>query len=195
MNPLTALAVFVVIVPAELPDKTFVATVIMSSRYRPILVFAGAISAFLIHVVIATAAGGVLALLPHRVVEAVVTVLFGAGAAYLLLGREEKQEAEGAELAQSLPSRRRVYLTAFGVIFVGEWGDLSQILIANLAAKYNDPISVFVGAIVGLGLVSALAVVSGRAILRVVSLTLLRRVAGLILVGFTVFSGYAAITG
>ncbi|MGH9302753.1 MAG: TMEM165/GDT1 family protein, partial [Acidimicrobiales bacterium] len=114
MNPLTALAVFVVIVPAELPDKTFVATVIMSSRYRPILVFAGAISAFLIHVVIATAAGGVLALLPHRVVEAVVTVLFGAGAAYLLLGREEKQEAEGAELAQSLPSRRRVYLTAFG---------------------------------------------------------------------------------
>ncbi|MHB1488223.1 MAG: TMEM165/GDT1 family protein [Acidimicrobiales bacterium] len=195
MNLLTALAVLVVIAPSELPDKTFVATVIMSTRYRPALIFAGAFSAFVVQVVIAIAAGGVLTLLPHRAVKGVVTVLFAAGAAYLIFGKEDKQEEEGERMADKAMSGRRMFLTAFGVIFVGEFGDLSQILVANFAAKYNDPVSVFVGAVVALGLISAVAVVSSRAILRVISLSLFRRLAGIILIGFAVFSGYSAITG
>lgn len=195
VNLLTALAVFVVIAPSELPDKTFVATVIMSTRYRPALIFAGAFAAFAVQAVIAIAAGGVLTLLPHRALKGVVAALFAAGAAYLIFGKEDKQEAQGERMADKAMSGRRMFLTAFGVIFVGEFGDLSQILVANFAAKYNDPVSVFVGAVVALGLIAGLAVVSGRAILRVISLELFRRLAGAILVGFAAFSAYAAISG
>ena len=39
----------------------------------------------------------------------------------------------------------RVVATSFGVLFLAEWGDLSQLLTAGLAARYEDPVSVFTG--------------------------------------------------
>ncbi|HEY6421636.1 MAG TPA: TMEM165/GDT1 family protein, partial [Pseudonocardiaceae bacterium] len=44
----------------------------------------------------------------------------------------------------------RVAATSFVVLFVAEFGDLTQIVTANLAAKYHDPLTVGVGAVLGL---------------------------------------------
>jgi putative Ca2+/H+ antiporter (TMEM165/GDT1 family) len=152
--------------------------------------------AFVLHAAIAVAAGGLLTLLPHRVVEVVVAVVFAAGAVFLLLGQEETQEQEGAAAARRAAANPgRVGLTAFVVIFLAEWGDITQILIANLAARYRDPLSVFVGGSVALCLVGGIGVLSGRALPRLVPLAVLRRIAGVAFAVFAVISTVEAVRG
>lgn len=191
-----AAATFIVIFPAELPDKTLVATLIMGTRYRPAAVWAGAASAFAVHVAIAASAGGLFALLPRRLVQAVVAVVLGIGAAILLFRSEASEEEEGEELAERAPpSNRRVAASAFALIFAAEWGDISQVLTANLAARYHDPVSVAVGSLAALWLAAGVAVLAGRSLVRVVPLDLVRRVAGAVLVVFAVLSAAEAIRG
>jgi len=182
------LGVFVIIFVAELPDKTMIATLIMGSRYRPVLVWLGATLAFGVHAALAVAVGRLLQLLPHRWVEAVTAVLFAAGALYLLLVPEEEVEEEGEEEADAARKGLKTAALAFVVIFVGEFGDLTQILTANLAAKYHQPLAVFVGAFAGLASVAALGAFGGKALLRVLPLAVIRRVGGVMLAGFAVYS-------
>lgn len=195
LNPAVVLVVAAVIALAELPDKSLFASLVLGTRYRASWVFCGVAAAFLVHVVIAVTAGGLLTLLPRTVVEVVVALLFLAGAAFLLLGREEDEEEKGeaeAERVSAAPGFRRVAVTSFAVVFVGEWGDVTQIATANYAARYSDPLSVGVGAVLGLWLVSALAVTAGQKILDHVPVTLVRRVAGVVLLGFAVVSAVEA---
>ncbi|HEX7353862.1 MAG TPA: TMEM165/GDT1 family protein [Mycobacteriales bacterium] len=191
--------VFGVIFISELPDKSLFASLVLGTRYRGLYVWVGVAAAFLVHVVIAVAAGQVLTLLPHRLVEAIVAALFLAGAAFLLLSREQTQEAEGiaegAMATRGAPSFRRVALTSFGVVFVGEWGDITQIVTANYAARYADPISVGLGAVLGLWAVAGLAIGVGSKLLDRVPVSVVRRVTGVILLGFAAYSAYSAVRG
>lgn len=202
MDPVVVLIVFIVIAIAELPDKSLFASLVLGTRYRASWVFLGVAAAFLVHVVIAVTAGGLLTLLPKRVVEAIVAVLFAAGAAVLLLGREEDEVAEG--MAEGVagsralrldPTLRRVALTSFGVVFVGEWGDITQIAIANYSARYHDPIAVGVGATLALWAVAGLAVTAGKKALDHISVTLVRRVTGIVLCVFAALSAVSAVRG
>lgn len=183
MSLVVAVTVFALILPAELPDKTMVATLVLSTRFPPLPVWVGVSVGFAVQSAVAVAAGGLVSLLPSRVVHGVTALLFAVGA--VLLAREsetdlaeEEREIE-AELADEppQPSFRRAALTSFGVLFAAEWGDLSQILTANFAAKYGDPVAVFVGSWTALALVAGLAVLSGRALIRVVPLQWVRRLA------------------
>jgi len=186
---LSTLAVtFGLIFVAELPDKTMVATIVLASRYRPLPVWAGAAVGMVCNSVVAVAAGRLLELLPHRTVEAVVTAFFAGGALFLLLGRERTAERRGEEGAGKVHSGRRIAMASFGVIVLAEVGDITQILTANLAARYRDPLSVFVGATLALVVVAGIGVVGGRALLRVLPLGTIRRVAGVILAGFAVYN-------
>jgi putative Ca2+/H+ antiporter (TMEM165/GDT1 family) len=178
-----ALTVFALIVPAELPDKTMIATLVLSTRYPPVPVWVGVAAAFAVQTGTAVVAGGLVSLLPKQPVHAVTAALFATGAVLLLMSGEAKTEEEAEEVESELareptvPSFRRAALTSFGILFAAEWGDLSQILTANFAAKYGDPAGVFIGAWVGLAAVAALGVVGGRTLLRVVPLTWVRRLA------------------
>jgi putative Ca2+/H+ antiporter (TMEM165/GDT1 family) len=189
------LGVFALIFVAELPDKTMIATLIMGSRNRPLLVWIGATAAFGIHAALAVLAGHLLALLPHVWVEGVTALLFAGGAVYLLFVSEEGEEAEGEEEVRSAPSGLRPIGTAFLVILVGEFGDLTQILTANLAAKYHDPLSVFVGAFAALATVGAVGAFGGRALLRVLPLAAIRKAGGVLLAGLAVYSLVTLVTG
>jgi Ca2+/H+ antiporter, TMEM165/GDT1 family len=208
--------VFALIAVAELPDKTMIATLVMGARGRPLLVWLGASGAFLVHVTVAVVAGRFLELLPHQTVQIVVTVIFLLGAAYLLFIPEKSveargereaegelppgQDAGGVALSAAGPSGRggdapiatatawRIVAGAFGVILVGEIGDLTQLLVLNLSAHYHKPFSVFTGALAGLVFISAVAAFGGRALLRVLPLALIRRAGGVILLGFGVSS-------
>lgn len=183
----TALLTFVVIFPAELPDKSLLASLVLGTRFRTLPVWLGASAAFVVHAVIAVAAGGLLRLLPSTLVEVVVTVLFAVGAAILLLGSDEEESAD-IEVARGAVSSLRMFWTSFGVVFVGEWGDITQLATANLAARYDDPLSVGLGA--GLALVSVVGLVllAGDRLLRRIPLQLVRRGAGLLLALLAVLS-------
>ncbi|MBV9485331.1 MAG: TMEM165/GDT1 family protein [Frankiaceae bacterium] len=183
MHSLTiAVTVFALIVPAELPDKTFVATLVLATRFRGLPVLIGATAGFVVQAGIAVGAGSALALLPTTPVKAVSAAIFALGAVLMLRPlespAEEEREVE-AELADvpAEPSTWRVILTSFLVLFLAEWGDLTQLLTASLSAKYHAPLAVFAGSALGLSTVGALGVVGGKALLRVIPMVWVRRIA------------------
>lgn len=198
MSIAVAVTVFALILPAELPDKTMVATLVLSTRFRPLPVWIGVCVGFAVQSAVAVAAGGLVSLLPGRIVHAVTAFMFAVGAVLLLRAKQEdvaEEEREiAAEIADSPPtaSFRRAALTSFAVLFAAEWGDLSQILTANFAAKYADPVAVFVGAWSALATVAGLAVLGGRALLRVVPLDGVRRLAAALFAAMAVVTGLEA---
>ncbi len=177
---------FALIFPVELPDKTFVATLVLATRYRPLLVWIGVSAAFFVQCLVAVVAGGLLSLLPSAVVGAVAGALFLVGAVVLWRGAASADEDEAAE-EEAVASKAtadvhgfRVVATSFAVLFLAEWGDLSQLLTAGLAARYEDPVSVFTGSWLALVTVAALAVLLGRTLLRFVRLSTIRRVGAVV---------------
>ena len=181
MSIAIAATVFAVIFTAELPDKTALASLILGSRYRPSWVFAGVAAAFAVHVGLAIAAGSVLGLLPHRPLEVIVAALFAVGAVLLLRGRHGGDEDEHVELHGKEPGFWRVAGTGFMVILVAEFGDLTQIATATLAARYHDPASVATGAVLALWAVGGLAIAGGRGLLKLIPLAWISRIAGAIM--------------
>jgi len=197
VEPAVVVTVFAVIALAELPDKTMIATLVMGSRGDPLWVWLGASCAFVVHVGIAVLAGQLLTRLPHTAIEAVVAALFLGGAAYLLLVPEKEESQRGEEEAAEVrPGRsRRIALTAFGVIFVGEFGDLTQLLTASFVARTHAPASVALGAGTALVAVAALGAFGGKALLRLLPLSVIRRAGGVVLLGFAAYSIYLLTSG
>jgi Ca2+/H+ antiporter, TMEM165/GDT1 family len=194
MSLAIAATVFAVIFTAELPDKTALASLLLGSRYRPSWVFAGVAAAFAVHVGLAIAAGSLLTLLPHRPLEIVVAVLFAAGAVLLLRGRHDDGGDEQVEVPGKKPGFWRIVWTSFAVILVAEFGDLTQIATATLAARYHDPLSVGIGAALALWAVAALAIAGGRGLLKVIPLTWITRIAAgimLVLAGISLAAAVA----
>lgn len=161
-----AASTFLVILPAELPDKTFVASLVLATRYPRFAVWAGITLAFGVQCVIAVTAGGLIALLPATWVALAAGVLFAIGALIMLRGGLQARadwDAESVQGQPPLPSSpsRSGFFAAFGLIFVAEWGDLSQLLTAGMSARTGEPFAVFLGAWAALAIVAALAVVAG----------------------------------
>jgi Ca2+/H+ antiporter, TMEM165/GDT1 family len=180
VNLAATVSSFLVVLPAELPDKTVLACLVMGSRYRPGYVFAGAGAAFAVHVVLAVVAGSLLGLLPHRPVEVFVGVLFIVGA--VILWRQRRDA--GDEFAVGQEARNRflpVAAMAFAVVFVAEFGDLTQIVTAALAVRYHDPLAVGIGSVLALWLAAGLAIIAGRSLLRVVPMVWVTRAAALLM--------------
>jgi putative Ca2+/H+ antiporter (TMEM165/GDT1 family) len=185
---------FALVFVVELPDKTLVATLILTTRYRGWPVFLGVSAAFAVQCVIAAAFGGVLTLLPDRVVAATVAVLFGVGAILLLREGFSKQEDEDVAAAGIGPATFwRAAVTSFGVLFAAEWGDASQIVTAGLSARYAEPVWVGLGAWLALVSVAAIAVLVGKKIAERIRPHLIQRVAGMVFAVFALVATYQAI--
>ena len=181
----TIAIVFATIFVVELPDKTFIATLVMSTRFRPLLVWIGVVAAFFVQTLVAVAIGGVLSQLPKRPIEIFAALMFLVGGVLLLRGAskadEEEAEAEeefGAKSAAKQLAGWKVVTFCFTVLFLAEWGDLSQILTASMVLRFDDPLSVFIGAFLALAAVSGLAAVLGRTLLQRIRLSTIRRVGG-----------------
>ncbi|RKT51965.1 TMEM165/GDT1 family protein [Saccharothrix australiensis] len=180
---------FGVVFLAELPDKTMVATLVLTTRYRAWPVFAGVTVAFAVQCVVAATFGGVLTLLPDRLVAGVVAALFGVGAFLLLkesFAKDDEEDAAGA--AAPAVSFARAALTSFGVLFAAEWGDASQLATAALSARYGAPVSVGLGAFLALVAVAGIAVLVGRRIAGRIPTHLIQRVSGAIFAVFAVIA-------
>jgi Ca2+/H+ antiporter, TMEM165/GDT1 family len=181
--PSVIAAAFILVLPVELPDKTMFATLVLATRFPHLPVLIGVGTAFGVQVAIAVTAGSLLALLPPALVSGVVAVLFLVGA--IVLWRSAMSGAEDEELDETpaQPSFLRAAAISFGVLFAAEWGDLSQLATAGLAARTGEPLSVFIGAWAALLVVSGLAVFLGKKLADRLPIPLIRRVAaGLFLV-------------
>lgn len=184
LHLLTVAIVFAAIFVVELPDKTFIATLVLATRFRPLFAWIGVSLAFLVQTIVAVSVGGLLAHLPKQPVEIFAGVMFVIGGVILLRGAgkadEEERETEeefahkGAASAVGL----RAILVSFTVLFLAEWGDLSQLLTASFVLRFHQTVSVFLGAFLALVAVSGLGALLGRALLTRVRLSTIRRVGG-----------------
>lgn len=192
LDPLAIVTAFGLIFLAELPDKTMFASLAMGTRMRPLYVWFGTSAAFAVHVAIAVGAGSLLGLLPGWIVKLVSALMFGFGAFVLLRagGDDDEEDAAGKTVTGFWP----VFSTAFMAVFISEWGDLTQITTANLAAT-NGTASTAIGSFLALTSVSALALVAGRFIAKRVPLKTVQRVGGVCMAGLALWSLVEVFTG
>ena len=198
MDLTVAAVAFGTIFLVELPDKTFIAALVLSTRFRPLAVWVGVGLAFAVQTGVAVTAGALATLLPDTLIQTVALLIFLAGAFVLVRtapgadASEKEQEEEYAAKAGAGGSTSFVKAAAasFLILFAAEWGDLSQLLTISLVTKYEDHLSVFLGAWAALLTVSGLAVLAGRVLLRYLRLSVLHYVGAsvcLLLAGITLY--------
>lgn len=181
-----ALIVFGTIVVAELPDNSGLAGLVLGTRYRPAWVFAGGAVAFALHVVLAVTVGSLFGLLPHRVIQLIVAVVFLIGA-FLVL-RVDDDDDDDAKLKADARGFWSVAATSFVVLLLAELGDLSDVTIAALAARYHNPVAVGIGSVLALWAVLGLAITGGQGLLKVLPMKWVSRLAALIMVVMAIFT-------
>jgi Ca2+/H+ antiporter, TMEM165/GDT1 family len=190
-------AIFVV----ELPDKTFIAALVLATRYPPFAVWLGVAAAFFVQTLIAVVAGNLTTLLPENLVRGVAMAIFVIGAVVLFRQApkaDEEEKAQEEEYAgRTLETRTGLKAAgaSFLVLFAAEWGDLSQLLTISLIAHYGHPVSVFVGAWGALLVVSGLAVVVGRVLLNHVRLSVIHYVGAAVCLVLAVLTGVQLVAG
>jgi len=182
------LAVFAVIFVAELPDKSALSVFVLATRHKPFAVFVGAAMALTIQSLVAVAAGHFLSRLPSRAVH------LGAGALFVVTAVLMWRQAEEAEVHEKDGPDAGFWKTTwvvFGVVFLLEWGDLTQLATAALAAHYAAPVTVFVGATAALWAVVGIAAFVGSHAGKLLPPRATKRVAAVIFLAF----GVAFMTG
>ena len=196
MDPVVVGLSFVAIFVVELPDKTFLATLVLATKYRPILVWIGVSLAFLVQTTVAVLLGHAVSFLPEEVVQAAAGLMFLVGAVILI--REGRSHQEAAANDEEIETKAvhgwRAILASFLVLFAAEWGDLSQLLTISLVAKYEEPVAVFIGALGALLLVSGLAVVAGRQLQRFVKLHVLHYIGAGVCLVLAAITAYELLT-
>jgi len=176
---------------AELPDKTMVASLVLTTRYRkPLAVWVGVSGAFVLHVVLAVSIGSLLRNLPTTPVRLAVAVLFLIGGAIMLRAKHDDDDEDGSLAAAT--TFRKVALTAASVVGLAEFGDLTQLATAGIATRYSAPVAVALGAWCALASVAALAVTAGHWIVQHVPMKMVQRVAGVVFIGFGVATAVSA---
>ncbi|MFD6065585.1 MULTISPECIES: TMEM165/GDT1 family protein [Amycolatopsis] len=188
---LALISAFGLVLAVELPDKTLVATLVLTTRFRAWPVFAGVTAAFAVQSAIAATFGSVLTLLPETLVTLIVAAMFGIGAFMLLREGFSPGKDGGEDASRSGPSPATFFrsaLTSFGVLFAAEWGDASQLATASLTARFGNPFAVALGSFVALVAVAGLAVFIGAKVRSRIRPKLIQRVAGFVFAGFSLFA-------
>jgi putative Ca2+/H+ antiporter (TMEM165/GDT1 family) len=181
-------SIFVVIFVAELPDKTALASLVLATRHRAMPVLLGAAAALAIQSLVAVIAGSLLSLLPARAVHIGSGVLFLVSAIVMWRKHEDEPEADkdGGELGFA-----KAFAMSFMVVFVAEWGDLTQIATASFAAHSRQPVLVFCAATAALWSVATIAVILGHRAKHLLNPMVAQRIAAVLfaLVGIALIAG------
>ena len=152
MDFVPLISTFMLILVAELGDKTQLAVISLSCNYKIKHVFFGAMLAFLaVDGISAVIGGPLLALLPLNIVQIVSGVVFIIFGVLPLIPRKEKAVEE--KKISRLP-----LFACFSLVALMELGDKTQLITITLAAE-NPPIMVL------LGLTLAFALLTGAAVL------------------------------
>jgi putative Ca2+/H+ antiporter (TMEM165/GDT1 family) len=174
---------FSLIFIAELPDKTAFATLLMATRGKPLAIFLGVAGAFVIQSIIAVGFGSLIGTLPERWVHLGAGIMFIGFAVHTWFHHEE-EEAD-TEIETPTISGRTKFLKAawkaFVVIFIAEWGDLTQLATASVAAHYHESLlTVFLAATLALWSVTALAVFVGHRVKHAIHPAILKKIGTLV---------------
>ncbi|KAL6875592.1 hypothetical protein ACP4OV_013105 [Aristida adscensionis] len=195
------------ILVSEIGDETFIIAALMAMRHPKSIVLSGALSALYVMTILSTGLGRIVPnLISRKHTNSAATVLylfFGLRLLYIAWKSDPKgsQKKEMEEVEEKLESGQGkstirkvfarfctpIFLEAFILTFLAEWGDRSQIATIALATHKNA-IGVAVGASVGHTLCTSLAVVGGSMLASKISQRTVATIGGVLFLGFSVSS-------
>lgn len=199
---------------SELGDKTFFIAVILAMRHSHRMVFSSVLAALALMTILSVILGQAVSLLPKIYTHygaIALFLIFGIKLIYdasqMPSNSEEAVVNEANETVENQTSSQAiarlpilgkflsvtlsrfpslgVWVQAFAMTFLAEWGDRTQISTIALAAAY-DPIFVTIGAILGHGICTAIAVVGGRLIAGRISERVITAIGGFLFIVFGV---------
>ncbi len=191
------LSTFGLLFLAELGDKTQLAVVTQVCRFRrPWAVFGGASLALSVITALGVLLGQTAGhLFPTDWVRPV------AAAGFLLIGvwtlwsswRGGATEDPCPSDAPAPCSPWRAFGATFGLLFLAELGDKTQLVVLAQAAQAVSPWAVLAGAALALSVVTALGVLFGQGLLSLVPERWLRRAAGIAFIGMGLGIGWGVV--
>ncbi len=185
-------ASFALVALAEIGDKTQLAVITLSCKFKAISVFIGAMLAFLVTTTVAVAIGDALTLvLPVSWIRIGAAFIFIAFGVYTIASiKLKKNEA----VCKTKKEVRNGVFSSFSMIILMELGDKTQLSTIALTAEYELPLFVFAGVLLAFALVTAIGATVGMALTKIVPLRYIQLASGIVflILGF-VFLGTAVL--
>lgn len=147
----------------ELPDKTALSILLLSTRHHGVAVFLGAAAAFVIQSLVAVTFGSVLGVLPEKWTHIAAGLLF-LFFSFRLWREWRSNEEEEEPQAGSFNNFRKALISSFTMIFIAEWGDLTQLATAAMQVKYREPWPIFFASVLALWSVTVLSILAGKSL-------------------------------
>lgn len=164
MNWSLLVSTYFLIFLMELPDKTALSILLLSTSHHGLGVFIGAAFAFVVQCMVAVTFGSLLAMLPPQITHVAAGVLF-LYFAYRLWQESREAVEETQDLTEKPHAKfRQSLIKSFLMIFIAEWGDLTQLATAALQVKYHDILPILIGSVLALWSVAALSILIGRSL-------------------------------
>jgi len=166
---------FLAIAIAELGDKTQVSILLLSSRTKKYSnIFLGVFFAFLMVDGIAIVAGNLISSVVEvtilKPISGIVFIIFGV---YMLLNKKEEKEEKKYD--------KNIFVSAFLMIFLTEWGDKTQVAAALFATQYNA-LFVLIGTMLALSILSLMAIFFGKVLSIRLNQRLMKKIAGVVFI-------------
>ena len=181
---------YVLIIAAEMGDKSQLVCMTLAARYRAKPVIFGAITAFALLNTLAVLFGVVIASwLADYIVAAIVSLLFFAFGLQAIFFNDAEQETVVQE-----KSAHHLFLTTFLLITVAEFGDKTQLAVVALSSTAL-PAAIWIGSTLALATTSVLGVIAGRTVLKKIPLRLLRQLSGVFFLILAIVAAYQAYLG
>jgi putative Ca2+/H+ antiporter (TMEM165/GDT1 family) len=192
MNLAPLAASFVLVALAELGDKTQIAVITLSSQFKPLAVFSGAMLAFLVTTGIAVAIGDALKLLPLfwlRIIAAAIFLIFGFYTILMVISRK----GDGAQVETR--NARNAVFSSFSLITLMELGDKTQFAVIALSAEYEFPLLVYLGVMLAFALITGLGATVGTALTKFVPMKHIQLGSGIVFMLFGILFLTNAVLG
>jgi putative Ca2+/H+ antiporter (TMEM165/GDT1 family) len=178
MNLTPLVASFVLVALAELGDKTQIAVITLSSRFKAFSVFSGAMLAFLLTTGIAVAIGDALTLVLQpfwlRITAATIFLIFGF---YTIISKKDEAQIKTKDAHNAV-------FSSFSLIVLMELGDKTQFAVIALSAEYESPLLVYLGVMMAFAFITGLGATVGTALTKLVPLKHIQLGSGIIFILF-----------
>ena len=182
-------AAFLLVVLAEMGDKTQFVAMTFAAKYNPykvlFAIFLGTLANFAIVIIIGQLLTEVVPLDAISLVASIAFIAFG-----IWTVREEKTEEGNVKV-----SRFGVIATVGIAFFVAELGDKTQLATLSLTVQYNSPVSVLVGATLAMLVADGIGIVIGVVFCRRIPQRKLKWLSAIIFVLFGLIGVYEVLLG
>lgn len=179
-----AFSTFLLVLLAEIGDKSQLIIISLSTKYNGRLIFFVASLVYIILNTLAVLFGSFISdLIPEKILLAIVSLLF------LIFGIHSlKHSSEIDEESNLPPTAKFVFFTTFLLLLTAEMGDKTQLSIVTLSTTY-PAFSIWLGATCALILSAFIGVWVGKKLLKKLPVKVLHRTAGSLFLIFAFIAG------